>query len=51
MKRKLLRNIARYNMEKRGLTRMNKRIYDENGCKYSLFSEFWRDYLPKEGAK
>lgn len=51
MKRKILRNMARYNMQKQGLHRLNKKLRDENGEKYSMFSGFWRDYVPKEGVK
>lgn len=51
MKRKLLRNIARYNMQKQGLTHMNKKVYDNDGTKYSMFSGFWKDYVPRKKVK
>lgn len=35
-------------MENRGLSRINKKIYDEDGNKYSMFSGFWKDYAPRK---
>ena len=38
-------------MEKQGLTRINKQVYDNDGTKYSMFSGFWKDYVPKRRVK
>lgn len=52
MKRRLLRTIARGNMEREGFTRLNDKHTDKvTGEKYSFFSERWREFIPKRGKQ
>ena len=47
--RKYLRNIARHNMDKEGITSYNKHGVDEKGKKvHSWFSKRWREYAVKK---
>lgn len=53
--RKLMRSIAHYNMEKEGLTHINRHDYAgaPNGKRIipSLFAQKWREYATKELEK
>lgn len=41
-----MRSIARYNMQKRGITRLNKKRIDHKGNRIpSVFAENWRKYV------
>lgn len=45
--RTILRHAAKVNMEKEGITHINKKKHEPNtGKTYSFFSENWRAYIP-----
>ncbi len=45
--RTILRHAAKVNMEKEGITQINKKKRDsDTDKKYSFFSENWRAYIP-----
>lgn len=44
--RTILRKAARTNMEKAGMTQINKKRYDSEGKVYSTFSANWREFAP-----
>lgn len=45
--RTILRHAAKVNMEKEGITHINKKKRDpDTDKKYSFFSENWRAYIP-----
>lgn len=44
--RTILRKAARTNMEKEGMTRLNKKRYTPGGKAYSTFSVSWRKFAP-----
>lgn len=44
--RTILRKAARTNMEKEGMTRLNKKRYTPEGKVYSTFSASWRKFAP-----
>jgi hypothetical protein len=46
--RTILRKAARTNMEKAGMTRLNKKRRDENDNVYSTFSASWRKFAPQK---
>lgn len=46
--RTILRKAARTNMEKAGITRLNKKRHNSEGRVYSTFSENWREFAPRK---
>ena len=44
--RTILRKAARTNMEKNGMTRLNKKRHTSEGKVYSTFSASWREFAP-----
>ena len=44
--RTILRKSARTNMEKNGMTRLNKKRHTPEGKVYSTFSTSWREFAP-----
>lgn len=50
--RKLLRSIARHNMEKAGIEQINKKIRTEDGKRKSKFALYWRQFItPQKPVK
>ena len=49
--RTILRQIARTNMEKDGMTQINKKRHTSEGEIYSTFSASWRDFASRKIEK